>query len=241
MVAGLTAARSWSFWPASPGSNQSDTCGPDWPRSLARAAQHSRPTEQAAEPTGSAAGGEEPLSFPGSRGAGDPCARDAGYRHEVWDRLKQALALETPDKDPAERRGRGGLPGGLCRPGPTAWAVFTSNIRAVAIDPDGGRVVFGLPDGTMLLRDLATGAEWAQSHEHRSPSSSLSLAAAGGRMASADVDGMVMIGELIRRRWLGTVPETMAYSSGRASPNDGREFCLPGRRLAAPTPDGEWL
>src|SRR5262249_12817054 len=30
--------------------------------------------------------------------------RDNGYRKEVWERLKQALALKTPDRDPAQLR-----------------------------------------------------------------------------------------------------------------------------------------
>jgi hypothetical protein len=45
-------------------------------------------------------------------------ARNNGYRQEVWDRLKQALSLETPDKDP-DSATTGGccLLGGLRRAG----------------------------------------------------------------------------------------------------------------------------
>ena len=53
--------------------------------------------------------------------------------------------------------------------------------------------MIGLADGTILLRDLATGAERQRLQEHRAPVASLSLAAAGGRMASGDEGGVVKV------------------------------------------------
>src|SRR5262249_52953800 len=120
--------------------------------------------------------------------------RNAGYRQDVWDRLKQALALETPDKDPAQlRQEAAACLGDFVGLAPAAWARFPSEIRALAVHPDGRELAIGLADGTILLRDLATGAERARLQEHRAPVVSLSLAAAGGGMASGDLDGVVKV------------------------------------------------
>ena len=120
--------------------------------------------------------------------------RHAGYREDVWDRLKQALALETPDKDVAQLRQEAvACLGDFVGLAPSAWPRFPSNIRALAVQPDSRQLVIGLEDGTIVLHDLATGAERERLHEHRAPVVSLSLAAAGGLMASADLDGVVKV------------------------------------------------
>jgi serine/threonine protein kinase/WD40 repeat protein len=120
--------------------------------------------------------------------------RSAGYRQDVWDRLEQAFALETPDKDPAQLRQEAvACLGDFIGLAPLAWARFPSEIRALAIHPDGRQAVIGLADGTILLRDLATGTERARLHEHRVPVVSLSLADTGDRIASADDEGVVKV------------------------------------------------
>jgi serine/threonine protein kinase/WD40 repeat protein len=120
--------------------------------------------------------------------------RNAGYRQDVWDRLKQALALATPDKDPAQlRQEAAACLGDFVGLAPFAWPRFPSAIRALTVHPDGRQVVVGLADGTILLCDLATGEQRARLHEHRAPVVSLSLAAAGGGMASGDLDGVVKV------------------------------------------------
>jgi WD40 repeat protein/serine/threonine protein kinase len=120
--------------------------------------------------------------------------RNAGYRRDVWDRLKQALALKTPDKDPSQlRQEAAACLGDFVGLAPTTWARFPSEIHALAIHPDGRQLVIGLEDGTIRLHDLATGAERARLPEHRAPIVSLSLAAAGGLMASGDRAGVVKV------------------------------------------------
>jgi len=120
--------------------------------------------------------------------------RDAGYRREVWDRLKQALALDTPDKDPAELRQEAvaclGDSVGLA---PTTWTNFTTNISALEVHPDSRQVAIGLEGGDLLLRDLATGGETARLREHRAPVVRLSFDATGNRMASGDLGGVVKV------------------------------------------------
>ena len=120
--------------------------------------------------------------------------RDGGYRREVWDRLKQAIALETPDKDLTQLRQEAvACLGDFVALAPTTWADVTSEIQALEIHPDAQHVVLGLADGSILLRNLATGAELARLHEHRAPVVSLSLNVAGSRMASGDKGGVVKV------------------------------------------------
>jgi WD40 repeat protein/serine/threonine protein kinase len=119
--------------------------------------------------------------------------RNNGYRKEVWDRLRQALELETPDKDPAQLRQEAvACLGDFVGLAPTTWTV-TGDIRALEAHPDSRQVAIGLEDGTLLLCDLATGAEIARLQEHHAPVVGLSFASAGNRMASADLAGMVKL------------------------------------------------
>jgi len=120
--------------------------------------------------------------------------RDTGYRREVWDRLKQALAMDTPDKDPAElRREAVACLGDFVGLEPTTWTDFAGKIAAVEIRPGAGKVAVGLEDGTLLLRDLATGREAARLREHRVSVVSVTFDAAGRRMASGDLAGVVKV------------------------------------------------
>ncbi len=144
--------------------------------------------------------------------------RDGGYRREVWDRLKQALALETPDKDLAQLRQEAvACLGDFVGLAPTIWADLASEIHAVEVHPDGQHVVLGLADGSILVRNLSTGAEVARLHEHRAPVVSLSLDAAGTRMASGDRGGVVKVWQAhADGAWVST--RTMAID--RPVPND---------------------
>jgi WD40 repeat protein/serine/threonine protein kinase len=120
--------------------------------------------------------------------------REDGYRPEVWDRLKQALALETPDKDPAELRHEAvACLGDFVGLAPTIWGDFTSNIRAFELRPNTRQVALGLEDGALLLRDQATGMTIARLQEHKASVGSLSFDASGNRMASADSTGTVKV------------------------------------------------
>src|SRR5262249_34870478 len=111
-----------------------------------------------------------------------------------WDRLKQALALNTPDKDPAElRREAVACLGDFVGLPPTTWRNFTGKVEAVEIRPGARQVAIGLEDGTLLLRDLATGGESARLQEHRASVVSMTFDAAGRRMASGDLAGVVKV------------------------------------------------
>jgi WD40 repeat protein len=120
--------------------------------------------------------------------------RDNGYRHEVWDRLRQALALETRDKDPSQlRQEAAACLGDFLGLKPTTWENFGSDPTTIALHPDSPLVAIGLEGGTILLRDLTNGAEIARVKEHRADVANLSFAAVADRMASADLAGVVKI------------------------------------------------
>ena len=164
--------------------------------------------------------------------------RNAGYRQDVWDRLKQALALETPDKDPAQLRQEAvACLGDFVGLAPTTWARFPSEIQVLAVHPDGRQVVIGLADGTILLHDLATGAERARLHEHRAPVVSLSLAAAGGRMASGDQGGVVKVW---RAHSDGAWVCTQTKAIDRPVPNANKNWWSAPLSVVLSS-DGKWL
>src|SRR5262249_34840574 len=61
--------------------------------------------------------------------------------------------------------------------------------------PDGGQAALGLKDGTVLVRDLTTGAESARLRGHRSLVCSLAVAPGGRRLVSGDDRGTVKVWE----------------------------------------------
>ena len=95
--------------------------------------------------------------------------RDGGYRHEVWDRLKQALALETPDKDLAQLRQEAvACLGDFVGLAPTTWADLTSEIHSLEVHPDAQHVVLGLADGSILLATWPPEPRWLAGTNTRS-------------------------------------------------------------------------
>jgi hypothetical protein len=102
--------------------------------------------------------------------------------------------LETPDKDLAQLRQEAvSCLGDFVGLAPTTWADLASEILALEVHPDAQHVVLGLADGSILVRNLATGAEVARLDEHRAPVHSLSLDAAGARMVSRDQGGILKV------------------------------------------------
>ena len=163
--------------------------------------------------------------------------RDSGYRREVWDRLKQALALDTPDKDPAElRREAVACLGDFVGLAPTTWTDFAGKVEAVEIRPGARQVAVGLEDGTLLLRDLATGGEAARLREHRASVVSVTFDAAGRRMASGDLAGVVKVWQARSGGgWICT--RTMAIDRPDPLPLESYKAPL----LLALSPDGQSL
>jgi WD40 repeat protein len=87
-------------------------------------------------------------------------ARQPGYRSQVWERLKQAIALDVPDKDVDElRREAAACLGDFLGRSPVTWTDFPDGVTCLALDPQGTQVAAGLMDGTAVLRRIATGEE----------------------------------------------------------------------------------
>jgi hypothetical protein len=120
--------------------------------------------------------------------------RDNGYRGEVWNRLRQALALDTPDRDATQLRQEAvACLGDFVGLTPTTWTDLSQEIPSLEVRPGTRQVAIGLENGTLVLRHLATGAEIARLQEHLAGVVSLSFAATGNQMASADLDGIVKV------------------------------------------------
>src|SRR5207302_993525 len=85
-------------------------------------------------------------------------ARGAGYRGQVWGLLKQALLLQTAEKNLIELREEAvACMGDFVGLQPTIWCDFPADIRTIVLHPDSLHLAVGLSDGTVLLRNISTG------------------------------------------------------------------------------------
>jgi WD40 repeat protein len=92
-------------------------------------------------------------------------ARRVGYRDKVFSLLKQASALDVPQKDLAElHREAGACLGDFAGLTPELFAEFPANlaIRRTLIEPSGESVMFLLRDESVVLRQLPSGTEIAR-------------------------------------------------------------------------------
>jgi WD40 repeat protein/serine/threonine protein kinase/Flp pilus assembly protein TadD len=90
-------------------------------------------------------------------------ARGMGYRAQVFDRLQQALQLDTPDKDIERLRDEAvACLGDFVGLEPIAWEDFPAGILAIALTPDGEQMAIALDNGTIQLRNVRTGGEVAR-------------------------------------------------------------------------------
>jgi WD40 repeat protein/serine/threonine protein kinase len=115
-------------------------------------------------------------------------ARVDGYRPEVWQLLQQARQLDTPARNVDElRREAISCLGDFVGLQPTLWEDFAeTRLSSLALHPDSVQLALGLSDGTIVLRNLVTGAEITRLREHRSPVTSLYFAPAGTRLVSSE-------------------------------------------------------
>jgi WD40 repeat protein len=93
-------------------------------------------------------------------------ARDMGYRAQVFNRLQQALQLDTPDKDSDRLRQEAvACLGDFVGLEPTTWEDFPAGIQTIALTPDGEQMAIALDNGTIQLRTVSTGRVVAQLNE----------------------------------------------------------------------------
>src|SRR5262249_5132924 len=122
-------------------------------------------------------------------------ARGQGYRLEAWQLLKQALALQTPDKDVKRLRQEAvACLGDFVGLEPVTWNDFSEDINVIGLDPKGGLAV-GLNDGSVLLPELSTGTVRAHLQHQRCPITELAVASDGMRLVAVDRDGRAQIWE----------------------------------------------
>jgi WD40 repeat protein/serine/threonine protein kinase/tetratricopeptide (TPR) repeat protein len=90
-------------------------------------------------------------------------ARGMGYRARVFNRLQQALQLDTPDKDSDQLRDVAvACLGDFVGLEPITWEDFPARIRKIALTPDGEHLAIALDNGTIQLRNVSTGGVIAQ-------------------------------------------------------------------------------
>jgi WD40 repeat protein/serine/threonine protein kinase len=122
-------------------------------------------------------------------------ARENSYRAKVFNRLKQALQLETPEKDLVElREEAAACLGDFVGLEPTIWDFPTATrIWSAALHPNGTQLALGLFDGTVLLRPIPRGEPIARLTGHRSAIAALGYRANGKELVSADWTGNIKL------------------------------------------------
>jgi WD40 repeat protein/serine/threonine protein kinase len=121
-------------------------------------------------------------------------ARVAGYRQHAWDRLQQALRLETPAKDKEQiRQEAAACLGDFVGLEPTTWADFPTGISSAALHPDATQLAVGLVDGTVLLRRVPDGMPLARLTAHTSAIRGLAFRAGGKELVSTDSTGKIKV------------------------------------------------
>jgi WD40 repeat protein/serine/threonine protein kinase len=122
-------------------------------------------------------------------------ARESGYRVEAWKRLHQALHLETPDRDVLQLRQEAAASLGdfAGLEAKATWTDFPADVLAIALHPRGTVLALGLRDGTVQVRDLATGAETARFRAHPALVRSLAFGPDGTLFSSDDHPATVKV------------------------------------------------
>jgi WD40 repeat protein/tetratricopeptide (TPR) repeat protein len=93
-------------------------------------------------------------------------ARGMGYRAQVFNRLQQALQLDTPAKDSDRLREEAvACLGDFVGLEPITWEDFQAGIQKIGLTPDGEQMVIALDNGTIQVRNVSTGSVVAQLNE----------------------------------------------------------------------------
>jgi WD40 repeat protein/serine/threonine protein kinase/tetratricopeptide (TPR) repeat protein len=124
-------------------------------------------------------------------------ARVNGYRAKAWQKLREAMKLETPSRDLEQVRQEAvACMGDFTGLEPTTFSGFKAQVSAIAPHPQGTASAIGLSDGTVLIKVLPAGADLARLGEHRAPVTALAFGRDGNKLVSADTGGTVKVWEL---------------------------------------------
>ncbi len=93
-------------------------------------------------------------------------ARGMGYRAQVFNRLQQALQLDTPDKDIGRLRDEAvACLGDFVGLEPIILDKFPAGIQKIALTPDGEQLAIALDNGTIQIRNVSTRSVLAELNE----------------------------------------------------------------------------
>jgi serine/threonine protein kinase/WD40 repeat protein/Flp pilus assembly protein TadD len=93
-------------------------------------------------------------------------ARGMGYRAQVFNRLQQALELDTPDRDISQLRDEAvACLGDFVGLEPITWDNFPARIKKITLTPDGKLMAIALDNGKVQVRNVGTGAVVAELSE----------------------------------------------------------------------------
>jgi serine/threonine protein kinase/WD40 repeat protein len=126
-----------------------------------------------------------------------------GYRDVAKDRIRVALALDTPDRNTDDLRMEAILSmGDFTGLSPLVFSHVDSQgngqIRSMAISPDGGTLAAGLTDGTLVFHSTKSAPPSApiRFQEHKTAVTKLVYHSDGRRLVSGDEQGQVKIWQL---------------------------------------------
>ena len=161
-------------------------------------------------------------------------ARGSGFRVEAWKRLRQALRLETPEKDFTElRREAGACLGDFVGLEPTDWdSPAGTQIGACDLHPGGellAIVVNSQITSEVLIRNVVTGQEVARLRPESSLLSCVKFSNDGKRLFAGGSNGLVKFWQVDQvGNWGGAQP--MSTVLGRA------RGLLPSQYYVMPSP-----
>ena len=118
-------------------------------------------------------------------------ARGMGYRAQVFNRLQQALQLDTPEQDSDRLRQEAvACLGDFVGLEPITYDDFPAPIRSIALTPDGEKMAIALDNGTIQLRTVSTGSVVGQLSES---AVDLGIDPAKGWLVTASAKGTIKV------------------------------------------------
>jgi WD40 repeat protein len=164
--------------------------------------------------------------------------RESGYRTRAWERLSQARWLDTPELNLDELRGEAvACMGDFVGLDAQIWDVphlGKSGGPRLALHPDGVQLALGLEDCTVLVRNLATGAELPL-HQHQADVSAVAFTPDGTKLVSGDVHGVVQVSQRSPAGEWTVPPRVLRAVPPLEHPFAGTELAL------AISPDGKHI
>ncbi len=128
-------------------------------------------------------------------------ARGTGYRAIAWDRLKQAMEIDTPARDPESLRQEAvACLGDFVGNSPAVWerpAGIDGWISAVSIDPSGRLVAVAFTE-VIQLREVTTGRIAAEFRDHKSGVYAMAFSSDGRTLVSMDDSGIIKVRSVAR-------------------------------------------